>query len=292
MTRFFMKLINRKLSILWVALGVTLPFICGVSGCQNAFQDTADTKSDAALLFQAQLRMDEKAYGDAISLITSMSSAGFEKRETKVVLAAAYAGACGLELIALADHIASEADGGAKLYPMLLRAYPQATADHVANCKLGEATLLSISTTPSDLTPDENILLAFIEFTKIGSILAASGLDQTGDGTIDPAFDPCVDDADNIVDADVQHLGTGITLAMAALAASGTPVAEEITGVFEPLCTAVDAALGTTGFCDQTDPSDFDALEVRGLRALIKSNEIGFNTCGGAIGSSASCICL
>lgn len=267
------------------------PWLSGASGCPNLFSEAASKTGDPALLYQAQRLIDSGDFTDAITAIQSMTATGQAQRTTKVTLASAYAGRCGLVLTSLAGDLSSGIGDGSTLYPVLLSHMVTATSAEVDDCKQAETTLLSISSTASDRTSDENVLLAFVEFAKLGAILAASGVDADDNGTIDGAFDACTNDASNIVDADVQHIGTAITIAIESLSASGTAVADEITGTFTETCDAIDSALGTTGFCEQTDTSDFDATETKGLRALIKSNELGFNTCSGAVASSLACLC-
>lgn len=283
----------RNLSNIILILMFLSPMIMGASsGCPNLFVELSSKTTDDALLYQARLYLDSRDYDLAVTAIESMTTTGKAVRETRTVLASAYAGLCGLELIDLAKSIADGVTAGTKLYPILLTAFATSTRTSVDNCKLAEDQLLAISTTASERTDDENVFLAFVEFAKLGAILGATGVDADDDATIDGAFDPCTNDATNIEDLDVQHIGTALTIALASLGASGSSVASDVTTTFSTVCSSLDTALGTTGFCDQTSPSDFDANEVKGLRALIKSNEIGFNTCGGAVASSVPCLCL
>lgn len=267
------------------------PFVVSIcSACSNIFSEVANKKSDEALLFQAQMLADQRDWSGAIAAVELMTPAGKDKREAKVFLSSAYAGRCGLNLIGLAKSVADGTASGGTLMPVLLSAFQTASVAQVADCKLAEQTLTSIGTGAA-LNADENVLLAFISFAKIGAVLAATGVDGDGNGTVDGSFDSCVNNASNIQDADVRELGTGITLALGALTASGASVGGDATTAISAMCGSIDGLLGTTGFCTQYSASDFDNSEVLGLRALIKSNEIGFNSCGGAVGTG-TCFCL
>lgn len=273
-----------------LALALFLPFLLGSTGCPNIFLESAKKETDEALLFKARRHMDKREYVEAITAIQSMTTEGKSKRSVQVALASAYAGSCGVDLIDLADRVSDGAAAGQQLLATLLQIYGSATSTEVAACENAEATLLAVGATASERSADENVLLAFVEFAKIGSVLGVSGADADDDGTVDVAFESCTNDSDNISDDDVKKVGTGITIAMASL--SGTGIAGDTLSSFSAMCSTIDTVLGVTGFCEQTSGDDFDATEVKGLRALIKSNEIGFNTCGGAVGSSLACTCL
>jgi hypothetical protein len=121
-------------------------------------------------------------------------------------------------------------------------------------------------------------------------VLAQSGADTDHDGVVDAGFNACTNNAANIADADMKQLGTGLTLALNAIVSSSSSVAGDAVNSMKTVCSSIDTFLGTTGFCDQFATTDFDAMEVLGLRSLLKSNEIGLNTCGGSLGTG-TCHC-
>lgn len=275
-----------------IVLAICLPLLCGASGCPNMYAELADTGTDEALLFQAKQLLNGGSYSEAIDLIESMTAEGQGARETKIVLASAYAGRCGLDLLDLAGDVADGTDGGFKLFQILLSSFAGANATNVADCKTAESVLLSISDDPSARSDDENVISAFVAFSKIGAIFAASGADEDDDGTVDGAggFDSCTNTAAHILDSDVQEIGSGLTIAMSSLAAADSDIADEATTSFDAVCSAVDTLLGTSGFCSQTSPDDFNGSELSALRSLIKSNEIGFDMCGGSV-TDPACQC-
>ncbi|MES2965690.1 MAG: hypothetical protein V4760_17545 [Bdellovibrionota bacterium] len=280
----FLPFIQRVSQRSWRCVSFVLVLTL-LSGCPNSFGEFANKTSDEALLFQSQLYADTRDWDNAITTIGRMTTAGKADRTAKYLLSSYYAGRCGLDLLELADALGNL--GTTQLYPFLLSTYAANTATDLADCQSAETTLLSISPTYASLTPDENVLLALVEFAKIGSLLAANTLvDAANDGTYDgdvvsggSSLDPC--DSTHITDLEIGKLGTGLIIAVNALSASGS---------------AISASMGSAGsltsaYGDEQDPTAFSALEIKGLRGFIKSNEVGFNSCGGDASSGVSCLC-
>lgn len=269
-----------------------LPLIMATSGCPNALMEAANKTSDDAYLFDAEMHANKNEWTEAIASVSKMTAAGRAKRETKSALGSYYAGRCGLRLLDFAQSVKNGVPA-TRLFPLFSHAMAGATASQFADCKTAEATLVSIGATAADRTPDENVLLAFVEFAKIGSALTSSGADANGDGTLDVGFDAC----STISNADVEELGTGVTIAIASLQASGSTAATAVTDAIGNLCLAIEALPGMTGFCSKTSTSDFNTAPLHAaLHALIKSNELGFNSCNGPIGQDQAgtgndCIC-
>lgn len=251
-----------------------------LSGCPNSFSEFANKTSDEALLFKAQVYADASDWDNAILTVSQMSATGRANRETKYALSSYYAGRCGLDLLNLADSLSSSL-GTTLLYPLLLTEYKTNTVTNLADCQSAENTLLGISTSYASLTADENIMLALLEFTKIGSILGSNAkVDANGDGTYDSGtFDPCL--VGDITDLEVGKLGTGLIISINALSASGSDIGASLGA----------AGSLTSSFGNVQDPTAFDANQIKALRGLFKSNEVGFNTCGGSATSGPACLC-
>jgi hypothetical protein len=272
----------------WIVLAFVAPFLFAATGCPNAFVESANKKSDDALLFSAEQHANASQWTAAITDIAGMSASGKAKRETKAALASYYGGRCGLNLLNLADTLQNHM-GASNLWPTLMSAEIGATTAALNDCVLGEQSLLSIDPVAANRTPDENVLLAFIEFAKMGAALEQSNADANHDGTLDGTFNPCL--AADITDAATQQLATGLTIGLQALNASGAAVGGTATSGVNTMCANVDARLGTTGFCSNTSTAFFTGPALDAVRALIKSNEVGFNSCGGSVGSSGACSC-
>jgi hypothetical protein len=240
-----------------------------VSCSQNALLESAKRDTDAALLFEAKKKMNSSLWTDAITMIGRMSAAGQAERATKVTLASAYAGRCGLDLIRLADQISNSA--GTNFFSLLGSSMRAATAPSVTDCIAAETTLLAISSDPTALTADENMMLSFIGFSKIGAILAAYA-DLDDDGSADAGFDAC--DTADIPEAMVRQFGTGITLAIASLERL------RIVDRVRPRNRCHNRLYDTCRreSCVRllfaiTDPADFTADQIKALGGLIHSTD-------------------
>lgn len=255
-----------------------------VSCSQNALLESAKRDTDAALLFEAKKKMNSALWTDAITLIARMSATAQAERSTKVTLASAYAGRCGLDLIRLADQISTSS--GTNFFSILGSAMRAATGPSVTDCVSAETTLLSISSDPQALTADENMMLSFIGFSKIGAILATYA-DLDDDGSADAGFDAC--DTADIPEAMVRQFGTGITLAIASLNATGSSIASGLSTAVTSACTTLGGLDPAYNFCSITDPADFTADQIKALGGLIHSTDNpGVGTCAGDI---ATCVC-
>lgn len=278
-----------------------ITLICGLAllsslvGCKNVFEDASTRTSDEAYLYAASLYADKKEWTQAIESMQLMTSAGQSKRENRVTLASYYGGRCGLEILVLAVDIA-DGISNTKLLPLLMKSMKGKTASQFTDCKQAETILISVGATPADRTSNENVLLAFVEFAKIGITLATSNADPDHDGLLPAAdaFDSC--STGDISDLMVGEMATGIFIGSLSLAASGSTAAADAVSVVASMCALVETLPGATGICSKTDATSFGPLEINVLRALIKSIEIGFNRCSGAVGTygpgtANDCIC-
>lgn len=255
-----------------------------VSCSKNVFSEGGKKDTDEALLFEAQRQMNTSNWSSAITLIGKMSSVGLASRSTKAALASAYAGRCGLNLIQMADKVSNAGSSG--LFSIFLNALKGATAASIADCQTAEATLISISASAAARTADENVMLAFVEFTKIGAVLALFG-DTNVDGTVDPAFDSC--NTAQLPDAMLREVGSGLTNAVAALAASGGSVGAALAASVNSACAQAAVVNPSFDFCAVLTPSGFSVNQVKVLGGLVKTTDSpGLGTCNGNL---QTCVC-
>ncbi len=267
------------------ALVVFLIAASSLSCSQNAFLESAKRDTDAALLFEAKKQMNGSQWTAAIDTLLRMSPTGRAERAAKTALASAYAGRCGLNLIRLADQLSNAGNGGG-LFALFMGALQNATVSSVADCKEAEETLRSISTDPAARTVDENLMLSFIEFSKMGAILATYA-DTNNDGTADPGFDAC--NVADLPEAMVREFGTGITLAIEGLNASGSTLGSSLATAVSGACSALAGVNPAYDFCSITEPADFSADQVKALAGLIHSeDDPGLGTCTDTL---AACVC-
>jgi hypothetical protein len=260
---------------------VLLPWVLGASGCPNAFSELADKDSDAAIFYQAQMEIDIPDFNRALTTLALATPRGLATRQGRLVTASAYAGRCGLALVDLASKVANS--GSNSLYTTLLAAFKTVSNTSTApdDCYSAEQNIVAIPAASAQ--KDDYIFLAFTSLAKIGTSLAKVA-DTDDDGVVDPSFNACT----TMTDADVRQIGTGLTLTMLGLTNSG--FAMNGGSAFTDVCTRLAAAAGSASICTKTTASDFSASELLALRAMMKSSEIGFGTCGGTLGSG-TCVC-
>jgi hypothetical protein len=275
---------SRTLRFAPLSLIVIVVFV-GLGGCtQNAFLESAKKNTDSALLFEARKQMNSSNWADAITLIGEMSVAGRADRGTKAILASAYAGRCGLNLISLADQITNSASQN--FFAILMSGFRGASVTSVTDCITAETTLRSISDVAANRTADENVMLAFIGFAKIGAILSTYA-DTNADGTPDPTFDSC--NTAMLPDAMLREVGTGVTLAVSSLAASGGSIGSGLSDSVTNACADLAGVDPSFDFCSVTTATDFTTDQTKALGGLVKTTDNpGIGTCAGDI---QTCVC-
>ncbi len=264
----------------WLLL-LTAGLSFSILGCQNVLLDIANKTSDDALYYKAQQQINSTDYDGAVTTIQSMSNGGRASRPTLDLLASAYAGSCGLNLLGLTSSLSSL--GTSTLFQSLLTEYRSGVAAQVAKCVSAETVLSAISTR----TSDEELLLSFTELVKIGRQLSIDA-DTDADGFADASFAAC-----SVSDADATVIGTGLTKFLSALAASHLSIASSLTTSIGAMCTTIDTELaqlspGYSGFCAKTS---FSSTELKAIKTLISSSEVGLKSCHSGSGDFASCVC-
>lgn len=265
-----------KTIILSVILWIT-------ASCSNVFtRYLAETDTDRALLYEAQMLMDKKRYAEAQSLLLRMSSAFFAQREVQVLYASTFAGQCGLDAISLALNLS---EGSSQtLFQILLSAFRAPSATTLTNCIQAETTLAAVIDTQSG-TVDEHFLMIFIALAKIGAILSfsADALDQNG--VLDAGFNKCTNA--NLTDLRVAHVTTGLARVITSLAATGSTLSGLPNSSIDSLCAVVDGLPGIPSPCGMLNVATVqaDAALLRVMRVLIASNEIGLAACNNTLQS-------
>lgn len=264
-----------------VSLLIFGPVLLGNGEC-NTFIGAADKSSDDALIYDVQQKINAGDYDGALDLIGRLSPGRRESYDGRVLEATALAGKCGLDFIRMAKDIV-EGIGSKQLMKILGSNMRNAT--DFTPCVQAETVLMGIQA--NQMTPDDHIFLAFVEFAKMGAILAESGAIDAS-GNVVPTYDPCTD----LDDHQAGHIGTAINIAVDAIAASGVSVAGATTAIVEELCEEIGTLPipGDINPCGIKDPSAFTVEQRLMIRSVVQSNEIGLNTCGGSI-TNPGCIC-
>jgi hypothetical protein len=288
----------------WLAvltLVALLPGIMGAAGgCSNLFTSLSNTKSDDALLFQAQMDANAKLWSDGITALNSMSATGLAQRSAQDLLASLYAGRCGLDFVALGNSLTNLSSN---IFPFLMSYAGTSTVSQESDCETAESIILGISSTFSNLTADENVFLAFAEMQKIGRALANSGVGSSGAGTLNGSFVWTNDNthycattttasANVITDSEVAQVGTGLIIMMNALKAANLSVASSVVSEYDSLCSSTLVQTEDPTLCSKIYTSQYDSTSILLIRDLIRSSDIGFSECGGSLSSNAAnCVC-
>jgi len=260
------------------------------TGCSvNILSEFGDKTTDDALLFDAQMKIDEGDWAGAIEKFDEMSDDFRAEREVRALEASAYAGRCGLRFLDLIQVFTNI--GSTLLFRELMESFPGATASQAADCAQAESLIKLIDATATNRTLDENLLMAFLSFVKIGVLLSVNA-DANADGTPDWASgDAC--SAAKITDADVNQIGTAIANANASLAA--VDGASDIGGgqldSLEQFCAVLDDAPldASYNFCAALNTTDVTANMRQALRSIIQENQYaGIGSCNNTF---VNCIC-
>ncbi|MGE0762739.1 MAG: hypothetical protein AB7N80_05625 [Bdellovibrionales bacterium] len=266
-------------------LGLLATFI--LTSCSvNILQEFSDVNSNEALFFDAKQLVNAGNYAGAIAKFNAMSATYLAKRDVKVVHASAYLGLCtSLDFLDLVDALSSMAT---RVVPWLMSTFQGGDASRQASCIQAETIIKSISDLGVDRTADENLLMAFISFAKMGALVSRYGDSGTPDGSVDAGFDPC--DVGDFPAVASQEFATGLIIAMDALENIGSStIGAGATGDFTAACAALPPLLNFCADPPQTDIADIDANEQRGIRTLInESQDVGLGTC---TGDAVACAC-
>lgn len=266
------------------ALSLLILTSCSV----NILTEFSDTTANDALFFDAKQMINAKNYTGAVAKFNAMSADYLAKRDVRSLRASAYLGLCSpIDFLDLVDAIGSI--GGSRIMEWLMDTFQGGTPARQTSCVQAEAVMKSISALGVNRTADENLLMVFISFAKMGAIISRYGDSVIRDGAVDAGFNPC--SAVAIPSADAKEIATGFNIAMDSLEnvgsstvgagtlASVTTACAQLPAGMLPLCSDPPQVLTT----------DIDATEERGIRTLInESQDIGLGTC---TGDAATCAC-
>lgn len=271
-------------AIVWIFVGL-------ISGsCANVFNEMAQKETEAAKLYQVRKLVSSGQWSSAITTIGTLSTATQAQRDVKVLLASAYAGTCGLDVLNLIKNLQSGSSG--RLFVMLFGALRGATASSVSYCFLAESTLKSISEDATLRTSSENLLMAFLSFAKIGAIIAAKG-DTNADGVLDGTYNPCTNAADlassgNSNNIDVNNIVTAVALLTTSLAGLSGSWTTSLSSL-NTFCTAIAAAAGGENVCGMVNVASVEASSNKtSIRQAFRALLVEGTSVGLGIGAACS----
>ncbi|MDZ4677996.1 MAG: hypothetical protein SGI74_10885 [Oligoflexia bacterium] len=231
-------------------------------GC-NMFGDLADKSSDEAILDDVENLIDAGLWNDAVLKWQLLSSTAKSKRENKLLLASAYAGRGGLDILRLISAINS---GGTNFFTILMKAFRSSQYRHIDDQILAEAVMVNIGATALLRTVDENIFTMFVEFAKLGTIMAAFA-DTDADNVVDTTFNNCT--ALDSHPTYKKHIVTGLTIIIESLAATGSTLAGSSVSNISANCTVFGV-----NFCSKTDISNVTAAEELSAETLMGESHL------------------
>lgn len=270
-------------------------FSLSILNCSGAnfFEDFGDKTSDEARLFAAKQLINKGSFADAVTEFESMSAAFRAKREVAALYSSAYAGLCGLDFLSMISAL--EGLDSSRLFLLLMQTFTGATTTTIGYCINAQDILAAVSTTASGRTLDENLLMTFISFAKMGSIFSAFG-DADANDTLDGGFDAC--NAGSIDETEVREVGSSMVHILASLTAVGSQ-SDIAGGALTDISTLLNSIAEVYDFCDDspdgsgdctnTDPADFDADQVRAIRTFMaEDQDLGLGSCSGDF---TACLC-
>lgn len=254
-------------------------FTLGCAKNFNLFTEMSDKTTDEAIYYDAKVAVSKGNWTTAITKISRLTAGYQAHREVQVLLASAYVGRCGLDVLALADSLQNA--GTNSFFGLLFTAFSGATATNVADCETAETTLKNVWGTPNPSSGNpvnENVLMAFIGLAKIGAILNADGdLDKNNvvDWTIATTNHPCDNSGAGdtaLPVADVNQIITGFALAMQSLIAAGSTTPSLLAAAVTACQASSLSGQALGAVCTATTTTGIAGTDRQNMRALIEED--------------------
>ncbi len=278
--------IGSRLSRGLILLALSVMLAIGSLACErNILREFSKLDSDEALLFDARKALSSGNYEMALEKFALLSPAFAARRDVVAIRASAYAGRCGLDFLGLVVALGDM--GSQRLFPFFMSTYVGAEIEDMEACLEAEDLLNSLGAVPEDRMVDENLLMVFMSFVKMGRVLSFFA-DTNDDGQMDPGFDAC--NIADFPDQAVAEVATGLANVLTSLAAAGTDIAGSQLTLITSICDQIDAINPNYNFCAITNRDNLTADHIRGVRTLVNEDQaIGLGSCTGDI---VTCLCL
>jgi hypothetical protein len=208
--------------------------------------------------------MDKENWDDALTKLNGLSGDFKSRPDVIETWAGVYAGKCGLDFISYFTTLGSANLGSTTIFQYFLNAWVGKTVDP-ASCALAQKKMEEISASPASRTAGENLFMAVLGMVKIGVNLRTY-VDRDGNGTAEKNV--CTNDVNNLPDAGVQEIVSGLSLVLTNLPYM-TGVAASLTnslGSVNTICS------GLSGACSKTDSSTVNATDIGNFRDLLNTS--------------------
>lgn len=229
-------MLMKKIFVYWIC--IVFLAVTGGGGC-NVFNDISNKNSDAAKIDDVINLIDKGLWNDAVLKLQTLSPSGQAQRSVQVLFATAYAGRGGLDVLNLANSLSS-ASSSTSIFTTLMKSFKGATIGNFNDQTVAEGYIQGISLNASGRTSDENLLMIFIEFAKLGTLFAARA-DTNADGVLDATYNSCT--AHNAFES--AHIVTALGILVDALAETGSAIANQSTSTLTSFCSLYNGACNT-----------------------------------------------
>lgn len=263
------------------------------AGCtSNLYTPYASTTSDEARIYAAKQFLDEREYRLAITEIEATSAGTRAERANKILLASAYAGECGMEFFTFFEGLSSADFGSGSIFAIVFSSF---TAVPVlpASCVAAEQ-IMSTLAAGETLESDDQLFAVLINMAKMGTILRSSadadGLNNTGNGTVDPGWNAC--EADSISNDDVAQVLVGFSRFLVNVAVLGATLGSDFENSINGLTALCADTPGNplAGLCD-AESTDEATPHIPMMRILLQWQNTGIGNCAAADAASAVLTC-
>ncbi|MFN7730001.1 MAG: hypothetical protein ACK5P7_12655 [Bdellovibrio sp.] len=265
------------------ALIASLAMIVFLSACSNVFEAASNKTSDEALYEDAVKLLDDGQYQASLAKFDLLSPEFATSTPVRQNWAGALAGHCGLNFVQYLDSLGEDLTGSPTFFEYLASAWDGLEV-HPESCTLAEQKIKEIWT-GSAPTASQQLFMAILSLAKMGTIVRNTSDNNessgTGNGTIDAEFDACNDanpnDANQISDAQVAELVTGLSLFLQNI----TGFTAQLSGDVSNLKTALEAGctLMTPNPCTTTEAANVSQAMIHSTRRILDYPVIGVGSC-------------
>lgn len=241
----------------------------------NMFEGMSGKTSHDAIVEEVKNLVNDQQFAEAVALIEGSSGFVVTDRGEKLLMASAYAGACGLTFADVFDSLSTASGSPMKF---MMSAFTNRVLDPT-KCFAAQQWIERIGNAGTR-TVNENIAMFLVGFAKVGAFLryrADTSATGIGDGTVDATFDSC--DNTKLPRSDVKQVVTGFGLMIENVAALGTMISGSLSGNITSI-GALCTGLGLS--CNVTNPSGISDADADDFRDAIKSDDttqIGIEDC-------------
>ena len=244
-------------------------------GCtKNIFNELGAKNSDKALLYDAEVAVNEQAYDYAISIITQrVSASGQQTAQAREILASAYAGKCGLNFVDYISSLSSAMSGSS---------FVLVKTPFVGKIVAPDACLTSLQTldligTKAQRTQDQNAFAAVVGMVLMGSAtrLYSDDAPANGDGNQDAVNISCT-----LTNAQIDNVILGYAYMAQNFDALTSQLGSSTSTTISDSITTCNSIAGAA--CSNTDPAQITALLRDTMKDLMNTTQYGVGTADGS----------